>query len=1254
MNELTSFLLQSRDGSFCETIEAFVLPDICGEVRFHDTVRQYEENIDILLGSAFALRLMRNYDHETGVLETELGKCIIPKGGNGATTGHSVLVTNEELDMKLEKFWKTETMGLNSGDDEIPYDHFHALRIIEEKTIFTNGRYKMPLLFRPGAPLFRNNFNIAMSRLKNLERKLSKKPELYEKYRTAMKEAQTFASRVPEEDIKIESCCYNPHSAVIREHKTTTKVRIVNDASCKGRDGFSINDCLLAGPPLQPDIVGILMRFRTNAVALVGDISKMFFQIGNLEEDKRYHRFLWRDKPTEQVQHWHMNVTTFGFKDAPVKAIYCVRRHVTDALVSQPPPLQRPDTKEGQLPTAARANLEILINMFVDDLMTGADSTEEAYELFCNCVSVLDKGGFSLRKWLSNDKALMDRLPEELRGQVDKPVCLTSGLEDSTASQDTLGEESSEEQRLTKALGVEWDLVADRLVYSSLSVTEREEEITKRTIASATARCFDPLGLVSPFIMQGKILLQQCWREKRDWDEKIEGELAKDWEQWKSQIPLLASVSVPRCIFVCKAHGEIVRQELHAFADASGKAMGAAVYLRTFYKDKFVDSHLVLAKGRVASVKDSTLPRKELAALLMAAKLIRHVAHELNMTDEDVFFCHTDSMTTWQWVNKPAHEWKIFVKNRVEAIQQLVHPGKIFHVAGVLNPADLVSRGCNVRDLGTNWMRGPDFLRDPSYHPSNISSVKETAECANERKQVCGSVAVCVSTTDESYKRIWNISSYRTFLRVTALCLRFSKGRQAKGALSAQETEGALLFWIRQSQVGEFSEDYSRLSQGQDISSQSRLKNLSPFFDTDKRVLKVKGRLQEAGLTDEQTHPIILPAPEVTSTESINADIVARLVWEAHKNNGHAGSDWVLNYIRLAGFWLLGGKRSVRTVIRRCVLCQRSIKKKLGQQMGNLPHYRLERDSKPFTSVGVDAAGPLYLRHDGGIFGGQPKAYVIVFTCLTTRAVHLEVVQDQSTETFLQCIRRLVSRRGQVREFLSDNHKSHIRCDLEISTLFDTMKAGAEKDDFLWRFIPEHGPWYGAVYERLIRTIKETLRKVLGRKILDFFELQTVVTEIEAMINDRPLCSVSTDPDSFLPITPSLIMLGYQLSGLPCAHSARLDGTDSVKRDILRRWRNRQALIQQSWNRWAKDYMFSLTKMQTWQREKEDVQEGNLVLVSSENSPRGSWPLARVIGTDTHNLRQAKSSHVRSVLLRLASGKTLRRPIQHLVLLECD
>ena len=1222
---------------------AYVLPRICDKLKFHDTTRQEELAVDMLLSCHLTVKALIQYDEGTEVLETHLGQCYIPQKDTTPLFGGDITlasVSNEELKTQMDNFWKCEMAGLNQREthDEILSEHREAYDQLNDKMIIKDGKYHMPLLFKSTAKPFRNNYILALARLKSLERKLKKRPELHKEYVTNMKVyLDKFASRVPDNEIEQKECCYLPHNYVLRD-STTTKLRIVHDAAAKGPDGFSINDCLLAGPPLQPDIVGILLRFRLNKIALVCDISKMFFQIANLKEDKKWHRFLWRENFDDKIEHWNMDVTTFGFIDSPFKAIYAVR----DNLIKTISTLPVTDKNKAMVKAATDA----LINMYVDDFISGRNNLKEAHDLFNDLNDIFDRAGFPLRKWLSNDSKLMALIPEELRGETKVKVSLTDVKLDAN------------EMNLTKALGVEWDTENDRLTYDSFSDLSIAEKVTKRVMLSTTARLFDPLGGVSPFVLRGKILAQECWKEKLDWDEEVPAKMAKEWRQWAEQIKDLSKVHMPRCV---KQH-EVKKQELHCFTDASEKAIGAVVYLKVFYVNGKIDSNLIVAKGKVASVKEITLPRKELNAVVLGAKLVSHAAKELNINDRDIY-CHTDSLTAWQWLQKTPTDWKIYVKNRVLDVQSLIKKDHIFHVPGVQNPADLVSRGTEISKLDSFWFKGPTFMTTPALHAPQKQSL-ETEECKLEKNKSKSISLLTKTDPTEEFKDIIKTSNYKSFLRRTAYMTRMTDACLSRGSgqrpkelkISTEELLEAEYFWIRQAQQTAYPTEYNRLSYGHNIQQGSKLTTLAPFLDNKTGVMRCKSRLVEGNVTFEQAHPAILPRPNVTNLQSINQDFIARFIYENHMQTQHAGANWLHTHLRANGYWIVGGIKQVRKVISRCISCQKAIKQPETQAMGQLPEYRLKENVKPFTFTGVDAAGPIYLT-DPVDPTSQKKGYIIVFTCLTSRAVHLELTLSQKAEDFMACIRLLIARRGEVQEFLSDNYRTHKRMDLELSTLFAACKKENEENGkiFKWRFIPDCAPWFGATYERIIRTIKETMRKVLGSAYLNEYEMRPLLAEIEAMLNDRPLAQMDSSSDSIQPITPSMIMTGHRLGSLPnLMTKPKMTFENQTKYDIQMTWKKRQSLLTQTWNKWRKEYMLSLHRTPKWQAEKPDLKEGEVVLIMTEKLARGEWPLAIVVKNEgVHSLRDRQTDKVRAVCLRLSNGKIIKRPIRNLVALEC-
>ena len=836
-NRVVDITLVSADLSWKRTIECRVVDDILENTVYHDTVREKRVTAQVCLGSAMLEHIA--FRVEPGHIRSVLGTCrTVEQTEEEAYQSyvHGAVITNEKLHDQLQRFWALDNVG---NADEVPFLDQFALDLINEKTVYKDGRYAMPLLFKPDAKVFRNNYEVALRRFLSLERRLNRSSDLRTKYSEAMHVyLDKYAERVPSAEFAQKECCYLPHSAVIKENRQTTKVRVVHDASAKGLDGFSINDCLMSGPKLHPDIIGILLRFRQNRVGLMADISKMFFQIANLPEERKFHRFLWRENDSEPIQHYQMTVTTFGFADSPVKAIYCTRMHAFK-YIQGAAFTGATDDASAELVLSA---IQVLTNMFVDDLLTGANDIRTAFKIFENVRTLMLEGGFSLEKWVSNNEDLMAKIPEQLRGATET-VTLTDNLsiqEMLSVTDDALL--SIDEQHLletTKALGVAWDVKNDHLIYNHLSVQEYAGKFTKRLLASVTARLFDPLGAVAPFIIVGKMLLQECWRQKLTWDEEITNELLDRWLDWCSQIPLLCNIWEARAV-EAPGFGDVLDKELHAFCDASEKAMGAVVYVKVTYRSPFCGTTTtvsrILAKGKVAPIHAMTLPRKELVGLQMGAQLIRVASKELNLPIEKCFL-HTDSRTAVQWVQKGPFAWKVFVKNRVQDILDVVPASQIFHVPGKQNPADIVSRGCKVEDLGPLWFNGPRFLSDSRHADQKLLLTEDPATKSEMKTPVKHVKLTCIAHEDDCLARIWSESNFKAFLNKSCYMLKMAKCMHFQGKPQEEARQAALRFWIAQRERVAFAEEIDALQKGSKVKKSSKLLKLDPYFDKEDKLL---------------------------------------------------------------------------------------------------------------------------------------------------------------------------------------------------------------------------------------------------------------------------------------------------------------------------------------------------------------------------------------------------------------------------------
>ncbi|XP_064622592.1 uncharacterized protein LOC135484832 [Lineus longissimus] len=890
-------------------------------------------------------------------------------------TCHRVSLENE-TDFAA-RHWDLEHLGIlpNEVKHQATELETDALQQHLDNTKLVDGHYVTGLIRHPDwkDKSLESNRTLAEKRLEGLERRLQRDPDLGKAYQEQIQELvdKGRAEKVEELEKQAQAIWYLPHHPVVRMDKSTTKVRVVFDGSAKGPEGVSLNDTLLSGPALQPDPLAILLRFRKHKVALVADIEKMFLQIGMQTGDQDLQRFLWRDMDTSKKPDvYRLKTVTFGLKSSPFSSI----KTVVDHALTQ--------TKE-----YPKATEEITENIFVDDVLSGEDNTTAAASLAVDMKTVLKSGGFPLRKFVSN-----------------KPEAL-AGLEESDLACGIVV--VTEEQFTTKTLGIKYIPKEDVLMFSFCERMENVPCETRRTVLQQLHRIYDPMGLLAPFTLVAKRLFQQSWMDRTDWDEKLSDELHQNWVRWKEQVSDLDQIKVQRCI-VPESFTQ-PRFTLHGFGDACVAAYGGVVYVRVEdLPTGRVHTAVLCSKTRVSPLgKKRSLPELELMAALITARLVNYVQREIKLEIEDVH-CWTDSQVVLAWISKPAYTWQTFVANRVSEIQNLVPPRKWSHLPGKINPADLCSRGCSAESLVNSqlWWEGPDFLRkeEESWPKQRIDTAELELAEQKKKPKTFSALQVKEKTTDqtksEQLKLVEKYESYHKFLRVMnrvrSLKYRVRTGdgqhvREENAILTLTDQREEELYWLRWAQEQAFSVEIHAVQNNLSIPANSRLKQLDPIWDEKLKLLRVGGRLHKALLPDELRNPIILPN---------HNRFVEMLIIHYHIIFGHTGVVQTLSNLR-SKYWLVCGRQEVRRVLP-CKKCRSA--RKLEQKMAPLPEERVNV-SPPFTNIGVDYAGPLYVRevHVSGKHGaGSNKAYILIFTCMATRAVHLELTANLTTEEFLQ------------------------------------------------------------------------------------------------------------------------------------------------------------------------------------------------------------------------------------------------------------
>ncbi|XP_059047432.1 uncharacterized protein LOC131842884 [Achroia grisella] len=898
---------------------------------------------------------------------------------------------------------------------------------------------------------------------------------------------------------------YLPHHAVVRDDKSTTKVRVVFDASCKYEYNISLNEILMVGPTLQSDLRHIVTRWRIHPICIVADIVKMYRQVRVAEEHITFQRIVWRDEPEDEIKDYELITVTFGTASAPYLAVKTLHQVAID---------------EGKnYPLAA----ELIPNSFyMDDLMTGCSIVQDGEVLYREMSDLLNKGGFELQKWNTNNKDLLKvfQKGENKRNNREEKYVgkgeTTGDKEEKNKVEENI--ENKKEKDIfdtTKILGLTWSPSDDIFKYS-VHLPPKSASVTKRNILSDIAKLYDPLGWIAPTVILAKILIQRLWLTGMQWDDEVPTVLQQKWHTYRNELTKLTEVRIPRWLGITRND---VSVELHGFSDASKSAYAAVIYTRSVSSTGEISVSLLVAKTKVAPIKQISIPRLELCGALLLARLLAETARALNISKESVQ-AWTDSTVVLAWLNSHPSRWKTFVANRVSEILTTLDSDQWAHVSSKDNPADCASRGIQPGSLAdcSQWFEGPQFLRSKNIvynRPKNTDITLE--ECIKSH------------VTIEKLESPWSkFSSLNRLLRVVAYCKRFISKEKSNRTkyLKKIEIDQALKCCIKECQKREFKEEYTQLTKiGYIKDKTSKIKSLCPYLDDDD-IIRVSGRLQHSALPDNTKHPIVLPHDD---------HLTKLIVASAHSRTLHGGPQLMLNFLRSA-YWIVRAKSLVKQHVHNCVTCVRYNAKVTNQLMGSLPSVRCT-PSRPFIHSGVDYAGPINIKTTKGRGHRAYKGYICVFVCMSTRAVHLEVASDMSTQAFLAAFRRFVSRRGHCNQVWSDNGTNFVGAARELKELSAIQSQISEHLENLgteWHFIPPHAPNFGGIWERVVRSTKFHLRRVIGESTLTYEELSTFLTQVEACLNSRPMTVISGDDyDVPVPLTPGHFLIGGPLVGVP-------------------------------------------------------------------------------------------------------------------------
>ncbi|XP_050072670.1 uncharacterized protein LOC126560760 [Anopheles maculipalpis] len=1050
------------------------------------------------------LRTVEGGDGDPIAVKTRLGWCIYGKPTNqGGDRLLHICECNSpnNLHDAIGKFYELEQMGVAYTHVQDDPDTQRAQHLLEVTTVRVGRRFESGLLWKVDHSELPSSLAMAKRRFDCLEKRMERDGQLKLQVHRQIRELldKQYVHKATKQELSEANpkrIWYLPIGVVTNPNKPG-KVRLIWDAAAKAH-GTSLNDMLLKGPDEVMSLLGVLFRFRLYAVAVCADVKEMFLQIRVRREDKHAQRFLWRYNPSDELDTYIVDVVTFGSTCSPATAQYVKNRNAKEHAEKFP-----------------RAVEGILESTYVDDFLDSFGTTEEACRVSNEVRKVFSNGGFELRNWSSNSAEVIKHLGEQNSGNIKYLPTMGDDIE--------------------RVLGMRWHPASDTLGFCTRACTviadflKAERIPTKREVLRCVMSLYDPLGLLAIFVIHGKILIQDLWRTGTQWDEEINGIQYSEWRRWIELLPTIGDIRIPRCYFTEASKKTYENAEWHVFVDASQHAYACALYLRTIDESGEPQCTLVGGKAKVAPLKPLTIPKLELQGCVLGARFLRYTQehHPIRVTRRVLW---TDSTVALSWIRADPRNYKPFVAHRVVEILESTAVDEWRWVPTDHNPADEATKwkGRPNFDYDGIWFKGPEFLLngEDDWPQQRSTDTGTGEEIRRVNLHTEGPDTRLLLIPYERFSRLERLQ--RTIGWLVRYVGNLDKKRRSEsvlgGVLSHEELYQANIILWKQTQWTFYSEEIRVLStQNGDevprgtVAKQSRIYKLLPFLD-EEGVLRMRGRIGEAAeVPYSAKYPVILPG---------NSKLAELIVERYHRVYRHANNETVVNEVRQQ-FQIPRLRALVAKTVRNCVFC--AIRRALPQvpPMAPLPKERLAPFVRAFTFVGLDYFGPVLVKRGRS----NEKRWVAVFTCLTIRAIHLEVVHSLATESCIMAVRRFVARRGAPIEIFSDNGTNFVGASRqlrkEIEQRNEILATTFTNEHTRWNFNPPGAPHMGGAWERMVRSVKAAISTVMEVRNLPNDEtFETILYDAEAMINSRPLTYVPLDPENREAITPNHFLLG--------------------------------------------------------------------------------------------------------------------------------
>ena len=1093
------------------------------------------------------------------------------------------------INKQMERWWSAETFEGESSTNSVEEDQ--CIANMNKSYRNNNGNAVISPLWKKGQPEpGLNNFHYAKSRLLSVHKKLTDKTfgcldKIFQEYLEG-----GLIEEVKVDDPYVGDALYWAMFPVSNPNSETTPVRPVMDGAAKCLNGKSINEmCFLKGPNMINDLSKVLTRFRRYNVGLMGDVSKMFLKIQTPEEDRKYYRFLWCDRSGKTIRYFQFTGHLFGNNGSPTVSIFATQKNAQDF--------------KDKYPIA----VEIIENStIVDDHIDSVPTEEEALEVLSQIAEIHKAIGLDLTKCISNSELVAKKFPA--KNLSDNMIGFEKYL---STIEYAPGTESKLPQ--VRTLGQQWDMINDRMTYTAYKI-DKNAQWTKAACLSQAHKIFDPLGFLTPVLLQNKLFMQGLWKRETTWKDPITAEEEREWETWLQNLPQLSELYFDRKILPGDPDN-FKSVQMHVFCDASKEAHAAVAYIRLEYKDKSKTyTNFIMAKNKVTPHKQNrTIPKLELMGVDLGNRLAHHLATPLKVKPEDIYLW-TDSKTAIQWLRMEPGHLQTLAHNLVIRIRKDRDVAHLRWISGTDNPADIPTRPKTVNDLLDRldlWQKGPSFLTlDMNKWPNLPDLVEKTQlEVMQEVKReykMYGSKQTCLKLTMDNQRvdgfpkdvLITRLSRYKRLIRTFGYVNRFidiCRGNFQKGPLLRKDLVRAEATLVKSHQFNHFPNERDGLEKNT-LALSDPLRAIGAELRDG--IIRLTGRLQHAHLDDRAKSPYLLH-PDGYLTHLI--------VGHYHKDIlKHTGGIRCLMCEINRSYWIIGSIKSIKLMLKSCVQCRKTTPRIAMPKMAPLPESRIpgKTASVPFSSIGIDAAGPwLTLAGRGKV---RQKRWLLIIRCTTYGAIHIEMLYDMTEQSFLNALGRFINRHTTPRLVFCDNGTNFVGGSNQLTKIWSRVQE--KKPEMEFTFSPADASHFNGLVERIIGSVKLALKSILRDTVLTDEMLITTTVHVENLLNNRPLAYKNqlSDPKDPEAITPNHFMLRGRV-----AESLLPPDTNAIS-SKLHKLKQINELVQLFHHRYVAEILPYLRRYQKWAIGREELRVGDVVVILDEVPLQERLPLGRI------------------------------------------